>query len=110
MTLPGLALPMGRVAVAVGAHTPKNIAGASSASVKNGAGTLYSLVINTFAAAGTITVYDSLSASGTKLLTITEPATLLGQGPVTALYHVAFATGLFVVTVGAAWDITLAYA
>ena len=73
--------------------------------VKTGQGVLHSITINTPAATGTITVYDGLSASGTKFATITSFA----AGTETFLYDVIFGTGLTIVTATANVDITVAY-
>ncbi len=77
--------------------------------VKATPGVLHSIVINKPLAAGVITIYDNTSAAGTKIGTITLPATLLADGPKVALYDVAFNTGLTIVTEGAAQDITVSY-
>lgn len=80
----------------------RNITTATTTLVKTGAGELRSITINT-TAAGTITIYDSLTATGTKIGTI--KASEVEQ---TLTYDVAFSTGLTIVT-GAASDITVAY-
>jgi hypothetical protein len=80
--------------------TPTNIAAATTTLVKSGAGVLHSITINT-TAAGTITIYDSLTAAGTKIATI--KTSVVEQ---TFVFDCAFATGLTIVT-GAASDITV---
>lgn len=77
--------------------------------VKSGAGTLDKIVINKTVASGVITIYDNTAGSGTVIATITNPAVLLQEGPIPALYECAFATGLTIVTSGAAQDITVIY-
>lgn len=77
--------------------------------VKSGAGFLHALVINTPVASAVITVYDSTSASGTKICTITLPATLLSSGPISVRYDVAFSNGLEIVISGGAADVTLSF-
>jgi hypothetical protein len=77
--------------------------------VKASAGILHSIVINKPTASGVITIYDNTAASGTKIATITMPATLLSDGPHLTLYDLSFDTGLTVVTSGAAQDITVTY-
>jgi hypothetical protein len=79
---------------------PTNIAGIATTLVKSGTGVLHSITINT-TAAGTITIYDSLTASGTKIATI--KTSVVEQ---TFVFDCAFATGLTVVT-AAASDITV---
>jgi hypothetical protein len=82
--------------------TYKNIAAAATTLVKTGAGELRAITINT-TAAGTITVYDSLTATGNKIATI--KASVSEQ---TLQFDVGFSIGLTIVT-GAASDITVAY-
>lgn len=77
--------------------------------VKAASGFLHSITINTPAATGVITIYDNTAGSGTKIGTITMPATLLSDGPRTAIFDVLFATGLTIVTATAAQDITVSY-
>lgn len=92
-------------------HLPgvfKNITTATTTVVKAGPGVLNTLTINKLVASATVTIYDNTAASGTVIGTITLPATLLAEGPVSAIYNVAFETGLTVVTVGAQ-DITVSY-
>ncbi len=83
-----------------------NITSQTTTLVKSGAGTLASLSINTPLATGVITIYDSTTASGTKIATITQPATAFFG---TLAFNVAFATGLTVVTGTATQDITVSY-
>ena len=54
-----------------------NVASATTTAVKSGAGTLHSITVNKAVASGVITVYDNTAGSGTKIATITNPATLL---------------------------------
>lgn len=84
-----------------------NIAGAATTTVISGAGTLHSIIVNTPAASGTITIYDNTAGSGTKIGTITFPAALLSSGPTSLLYDCKFAVGLTIVTVGASLDLTV---
>jgi hypothetical protein len=79
-----------------------NIATATTTLVKSGRGNFGLVTINT-TAAGTITIYDSLTASGTKIGTIQASAT-----PATYFYNCRFLIGLTVVT-GAASDITVTF-
>jgi hypothetical protein len=82
-----------------------NITTDATTLLKSSAGNLHSVCINTPAATGTITIYDGLSASGTKIGTITSFA----GGVVCQAYDVAFWTGLTVVTATAAPDITVSF-
>ena len=75
-------------------------------SVKVGEGVLYTLTLNNPVATGVITLYDGTSTSGTKIGTITVPASPM---PVTLEYRVFFSVGLFVVVATAAQDMTISY-
>ena len=85
----------------------RNIAGAATTTVKSGAGTLYGLMINKPIALSTITIYDSLTGSGTKIATLTQPAALLSS-QIPMPFVCSFSTGLTIVT-SAADDITVLY-
>lgn len=85
----------------------KNIASADTHLVRTGAGVLEKLVINKAVASSTITVYDNTAGSGTKIATITNPATLLHSQMVFP-YGIAFTTGLTIVT-DQADDITVCW-
>ena len=76
--------------------------------IKSAPGMLHSIVINKTTANGVITCYDNTAASGDKIATITQPATLLAS-QVPLPYDVLFGTGLTCVTSGAAQDITVNY-
>jgi len=83
-----------------------NITTATTTTVKSGAGILRGVTINTKGTiASAVTIYDSLSGSGTKIGTI-DSLNLAGQFE----YDIAFSTGLTIVTTGTvAPDITVAY-
>jgi len=81
-----------------------NISTATTTTVKSGTGILSSITINT-TAAGTITIYDSLSGAGTKIGTIAASPAI---GSTFNYNDLAFATGLTIVT-AAASDITVSY-
>lgn len=85
----------------------RNIAGAATTVVRSTGGVLAGIIVNKAVANGVITVYDNTAASGTKIATITHPATLL-QNQYDLFYQAAFGTGLTVVT-SAADDITVIY-
>lgn len=77
--------------------------------VKSGAGKLFALVFNKPVATGVVTLYDNTAASGTKIGTITTPASpqpfTLQFGPL----GLEFTTGLTIDTATAAQDITVIY-
>jgi hypothetical protein len=74
-----------------------NITSATTTTCKSGTGTLIRIVVNRKIASGVITVYDNTAASGTKIATITNPATLLDNAQVFE-YSVGFDNGLTIVT------------
>lgn len=76
--------------------------------VKSGSGFLHGLTINTAAANAVITIYDNASATGAKIATITQPASLI-ESSQTVIYDIAFSTGLTIVTSAAAQDVTVSY-
>jgi len=77
-----------------------HIAGAGTTTVKGGSGYLENITVNT-TAAGTITIYDSLTGSGTVIA-------ILKASVAEGTYHFKgnFINGLTIVT-GAASDITV---
>lgn len=86
----------------------RNITTATTTTVKTGQGVIHEICINTPAASGVVVVYDNTAGSGTKVGTITNPATLLGEGPVCAFHDIALTKGLTIVTTGSQ-DITVVY-
>lgn len=80
----------------------KNISTNTTTLVKTGRGFLHSIVVNT-TAAGAITVYDGLDATGTKIATLKSS---VAEG--SYLYDVQFGVGLTIVT-AASSDITATY-
>lgn len=86
----------------------RNITSATTTAVKSGSGKVNAIIINTPVANGVITVYDNTAASGTKIGTITLPATVLADVGKVVKYECSFNTGLTVVT-SAATDITVVY-
>jgi hypothetical protein len=88
------------------AYLFKNITtDATFAALKSGPGVLHTICVNTPAATETITVYDSLTATGTKIATLTEFAS---TNPCLT-YDANFTTGLTIVTATAAGDITVTW-
>lgn len=92
----------------IGGYNYRNITAAAPTTtvVKTGAGILHSITFNTPTATAVITIYDNTSAAGTKIGTITVPAS---PQAVTLMYDVVFGTGLTFTTATAACDITVAY-
>lgn len=84
-----------------------NITSATTTTVKSGAGFLHLIMINAAVASATITIYDNTSAAGTKIATITMPATLLSS-QIVLRFDVSFSTGLTIVTTGAE-DLTVSW-
>lgn len=80
-----------------------NITAATTTVVDATPGVLHMVTINTTAASA-ITIYDSLTASGTKIATIAA-SPVIGS---TFAYDVAYTIGLTVVTAGAS-DITVSW-
>lgn len=84
----------------------QNITGDATTTVKSGPGMLRSITLNAPTATEVITIYDNTAGSGTKIGTITIPAS---PQPVTLHYDVQFWTGLTIVTATATSDITVAF-
>lgn len=101
-TNPGNAFKAGNVVVEQ--YSFLNIAGATTSTVKTGAGIFRRVVVNKGVAAATITVYDNTSAASPIIATITLDATT----PRELNFDAAFSTGLTVVTSGAT-DITVIF-
>ncbi len=76
--------------------------------VKTGAGVLHAIIVNTPVANGTIELDDALTNTTPIIGKVTLPAALVNEGPQTAIYDVAFTTGLSITTTGT-MDITIAY-
>ena len=80
-----------------------NIAGAATTIVKSGSGSLKSVIINQ-AAAGTITIYDNVAGSGTKIAAFKASVT---EG--TYVFNCVVGIGITVVTANASSDVTITY-
>lgn len=93
--------------VRISPSTYVNIVGAQTVS-RPLAKELRSIIVNEAVSSGTITLYDSESASGTLIGTITFPLTLL-EGVGQLNYHCTLNSALTVVTTGNL-DITVLYA
>lgn len=107
LSLPALAQgspTFGSPQFVVQAFNYKNITtDATFAAIKSGPGVLGRICINNPAATETITIFDSLTGTGTKLATITLASTTLGCFQYDANFH----TGLSIITATAAGDITV---
>lgn len=97
------------VAVVEHRYSATNINSTATTVVKTGAGLLHALIIGTPVASSVITIFDNTAASGTVLLKITLPATLLNQGPMAVIIDAIFATGLTVLTATGASDLTVTW-
>ena len=64
--------------------------------VKAGQGVLHSVVLNGLTTAGDVTIYDSLTETGTVIDVLhIDPTTSVSVQPVTFLYDLKFTTGLY---------------
>lgn len=77
--------------------------------VKETAGYLKGIVINTPLADGTISIYNNGSGASNAIGVITQPSTLLSDTSIRVDYDLAFSNGLHIVTGGANQDITVIY-
>lgn len=83
-----------------------NITGQATTTLKAGPGSLHSITFNAPTATEVITIWDNITNSGTKIGTITVPAS---PQPVTLLYDVSFGKGLTLTTATASSDITVSF-
>jgi hypothetical protein len=83
-----------------------NITGAATTLVKSGTGVLHNLTFNNPQSTEVVTLFDSLTGSGTKIGTVTVPS---NPAIVTLNYDVQFTTGLTIVTATASSDFTVVY-
>jgi hypothetical protein len=74
--------------------------------LRTGYGVLHAIAFNKPIATSVLTIYDGISTGGTKIATITIPAS---PNTPTLLYDVAFGTGLFVVMATADMDVTISW-
>ncbi len=64
--------------------------------VKAGPGVLHSVVLNGLTTAGDVTLYDSLTETGTVIAILHfDPTTSISVQPITFLYDLEFLTGLY---------------
>lgn len=78
----------------------------TTAAIVSGPGVIGTVLVNTLVASGTITLYDSLTASGTVIGIIATPSTITGVTPFQMPYNRVLANGLTAVTTGAQ-DVTI---
>lgn len=90
----------------VAGYNYANIVSQTTTVIRATAGILHTITFNNPVATSVVTVYDNTSATGTKIATITVPASPV---PVTLTYDVAFSTGLTIVTATATSDITVSF-
>lgn len=104
-------LDLGDGTYAYAAYVPSNssthIAGATTTTVKTGAGVLRKVIVNKAVLSSVTTIYDNTAGSGTILAIITQPLALLAS-QIPLEYDVKFSTVLTVVT-SAADDLTIVY-
>lgn len=100
---PGGANDIGNVGIKGYSFT--NIAATGTTVIKQGAGVLHSICVNTPVATGTLQIYDNTAASGTKIGLLTSFASVSGC----FIYDVAFSTGLTAVVATAAPDFTISW-
>ncbi len=84
----------------------RNITGQATTTLKAGPGTLHSITFNAPTATEVVTIWDNTTNSGTKIGTITVPAS---PQPVTLTYDVQFGIGLTLTTATASSDITVSF-
>ena len=95
MALPS---PVNPVTSYPGGNQFVDVAAAATTVAKNAPGVLARIVVNKAIGSGTITIYDGAAATGTKIGTVTFPATLLANHLVLE-YGVACSTNITVVSV-----------
>lgn len=93
--------------MAVTQNVYTNITTNTTTTVRSGAGVLRYITVNKPVGSAVTTIYDSKAASGTKIGTITMPATPT-ENNFTLRYNVVFTTGLTIVT-DSSVDITVCW-
>ncbi len=83
-----------------------NITSNTTTVLRTGGGILHAITFNAPVATGTVTIYDNTAGSGTKIGTVTVPASPM---PVTLFFDAVFTTGLTIVTATAAQDMTVTF-
>jgi hypothetical protein len=96
------------MSISIPAYSYTNIAAQTAGTaLRTGAGVLHAVAFNKPIATSVLTVYDGVSTAGTKIATITIPAS---PNTPTLIYDVAFSTGLYVVMATADMDVTISWA
>ena len=94
----------GAIPVRQVSFTPRRITTATTTLVKTGSGTLGRVIVNTAGAGSSISIYDSLTGSGTLIAVMSTAA------QTSLAYEVSFTIGLCVVTAGGTpADVTVTY-
>lgn len=93
--------------VQIGGYNYTHMTSATTALVKTGPGILHAIVVNTGVASATIEFDDALTHTSPVIGIITCQASTVGN-PVSAIYDVAFSTGLSITTSGAT-DLTIVW-
>lgn len=83
-----------------------NITAQTTTVAKTGTGILHAVTFNKPTATAVVTIYDGVDTNGTKIATITVPASPM---PVTLFYDRAVTTGITITTGTADSDITVIY-
>jgi hypothetical protein len=91
--------------VATFQYTYTHISTDATTQIKSGPGIMHTLCVNSPAATETITIYDSLTGSGSIMAVVTLTASTQSC----FAYDIAFGTGLTIVTAIAAGDLTVTW-
>lgn len=83
-----------------------NIVGAVTTTLKLSPGKLHNIVFDVGANAGTVTLFDNTTNSGTQL---GSAGSVANAAPVSLVYDAPFQTGLTIVTTGASTNLTVVY-
>lgn len=95
------------MSVSIPVYNYTNIAAQTAGTtLRTGQGVLHAVAFNKPIATSVLTLYDGTSTGGTKIATITIPAS--PQTP-TLFYDVGFSTGLFAVMATADMDVTISW-
>lgn len=92
----------------INAPRGRRIAGSATTVLKIGSGGLKRIVLNSASVTGTISIYDNTAGSGALIAVITTSAGS-NAPPVSLEYGIDFSVGLTIVTVGAAYDLTVVF-
>ncbi len=96
------------MSVSIPVYNFTNIAAQTAGvTLRTGRGVLHAIAFNKPIATSVLTIYDGTSTAGTKIGTVTIPAS---PQLFTLEYDVAFVTGLFIVMATADMDVTVSWA